>query len=124
MESAVGRGADAALAEALAGRIVELDGERLRFTHPLLRSAVSARQTPSRQRSLHARLAKIVPTAEERARHLALATAEPSDEIASVLEEAAQAAHSRGAPATAAELAEQALRLTPERVRVTSAGAC
>ena len=88
-------------------------------------SAVAARQTPSRRRSLHARLAKIVPTAEERARHLALATAEPSGEIASILEDAARAAHARGAPATAAELAEQALRLTPPHaIRMTPAGAC
>ena len=69
---------DAGLAEALAARILELDGERLRFTHPLLGSAVAARQTPARRRSLHARLAEVVPSAEERARHLALATAEPT----------------------------------------------
>lgn len=113
VESAVGRRADAGLAETLAARIVELDGERLRLTHPLLGSAIAARQTPSRRRSLHARLAKIVPTAEERARHLALATAEPDAEIASILEDAARVAYTRGAPGTAAELAEQALRLTP-----------
>ena len=112
-QAAVGRRFDAGLAETLAARIVELDGERLRFTHPLLGSAVAARQTPSRRRALHARLAKVVPAAEERARHLALATAEPDEEIASILEDAARAAHFRGAPATAAELAEQALRLTP-----------
>jgi DNA-binding CsgD family transcriptional regulator len=113
VESAVGRRFDAGLDEALAARVLELDGERLRFTHPLLGSAMAARQTPLRRRSLHARLAEIVPTAEERARHLALATAEPSREIAAILENAAQSAHARGAPATAAELAEQALRLTP-----------
>jgi len=113
VESAVGRRSEAGLAETLAARILELDGERVRFTHPLLGSAVTARQTPSRRRSLHARLAEIVPTGEERARHLALATAEPSREIASILDDAARAAHARGAPATAAELAEQALRLTP-----------
>jgi DNA-binding CsgD family transcriptional regulator len=114
VESAVGRGAEAALAETLAGRILELEGERLRFTHPLLGAAVAARQPPSHRRSLHAQLAEIVSTAEERARHLALATAEPSSEIASALEEAARGAHARGAPETAAELAEQALRLTPD----------
>jgi DNA-binding CsgD family transcriptional regulator len=113
VESAVGRRSDSGLAEALAARILELDVERLRFTHPLLGSAVAARDTPSRRRSLHARLANLVPTAEERARHLALATAEPSCEIASILEDAARSAHARGAPAAAAELAEQALRLTP-----------
>jgi DNA-binding CsgD family transcriptional regulator len=113
VESAVGRRSEIGLAETLAAQILELDGERLRFTHPLLGSAVAARQTPSQRRSLHARLAKIVPTAEERARHLAHATAEPSREVASILEEAARSAHARGAPAAAAELAEQALRLTP-----------
>jgi DNA-binding CsgD family transcriptional regulator len=113
VESAVGRRFDAGLAETLAARIVELDGQRLRFTHPLLGSSVAGRQTPSRRRSLHARLAEIVPTAEERARHLALATAEPSHEIASILEDAARSAHARGAPAAAADLAEEALRLTP-----------
>jgi DNA-binding CsgD family transcriptional regulator len=113
VEASLGRRADAGLAEALAARILELDGERLRFTHPLLGSAVAARQTPSRRRSLHAQLAKVVPTTEERARHLALATVEPNREVASILEDAALAAHARGAPATAAELAEQALRLTP-----------
>jgi DNA-binding CsgD family transcriptional regulator len=113
VESAVRRRFDAGLAEALSARILELDGERLRFTHPLLGSAVAARQTPARRRSLHARLATIVPTAEERARHLALATAAPSREVASILEEASRAAHARGAPATAAELAEESLRLTP-----------
>jgi DNA-binding CsgD family transcriptional regulator len=113
VESAVGRDFDAGLAETLAARILELHGERLRFTHPLLGSAVAARQTPSRRRLLHARLAKIVPTAEERARHLALATAEPSREIASILEDAAENVHARGAAAAAAELLELAVRLTP-----------
>ena len=113
VESAVRRRADADLAETLAARILELDGERLRFTHPLLGSAVAARQTPASRRSLHARLAKTVPTAEERARHLALATAEPDRHVASVLEEAARAAQVRGAPTAGADLAEQALRLTP-----------
>jgi len=114
VEAAVGEvGFDAGLAEALRVRILELDGERLRFTHPLLGSAVAARQTPATRRALHGRLADVVPSAEERARHLALATAEPDSTVAAILEEAARAARTRGAPAAAAELAEQSLRLTP-----------
>jgi DNA-binding CsgD family transcriptional regulator len=113
VEAALGARFDPGLAEAVDARIVELDGERVRFTHPLLGSAVSRRQTPSRRRSLHARLADIVPSTEERARHLALATADPDPQVATILEEAARSAQARGAPATAAELAEQALRLTP-----------
>ncbi len=110
VESAVGRRVDAGLAETLAARILELDGERLRFTHPLLGSAVATRQTPRRRRLLHALLATIVPTAEERARQLALATAMPDPEIAAVVEEASENVHARGAAAAAAELA---VRLTP-----------
>ena len=113
VEAAVGAASTPGSPRRSTRRILELDGERLRFTHPLLGSAVAARQTPARRRSLHARLADVVPSAEERARHLALATAEPDGDVASILEEAARTAHVRGAPAAAAELAEQALRLTP-----------
>jgi DNA-binding CsgD family transcriptional regulator len=112
VESAVGQAIDTALATTIAARILELDGPRVRFTHPLLRSAVAARLTPSRGRSLHARLADVVSSAEERARHLALAAPGPDDAVAAILETAARAVHARGAPTAAAELAEQALRLT------------
>jgi DNA-binding CsgD family transcriptional regulator len=112
VESAVGDRCDAGLAEAIAARILEVERERLRFSHPLVRSAVVARQTPSRRRRLHARLADLVASTEERARHLALATRGPDDEVASTLESAARAVHARGAATAAAELAEQALRLT------------
>jgi DNA-binding CsgD family transcriptional regulator len=113
VEAALGARFDPGLTEALDAKILELDGEHVRFTHPLLGSAVAARQTPARRQSLHARLADIVPSAEERARHLALATVEPDTDVASTLEEAAGTAHARGAPAAAADLAEEALRLTP-----------
>jgi DNA-binding CsgD family transcriptional regulator len=112
LETVLGDRADAALSEALDTRILELDGERLRFTHPLLGSAVAARQTPARRRALHARLAKLVPAGEERARHLALATDAPNRTIAAKLEKAAASANARGAPAAAAALADHALRLT------------
>ena len=113
LEGALGGRFDRALAEALNAKILELDGEHVRFTHPLLGSAASKRQTPARRRSLHARLAGVVLSAEERARHLALSTAAPDGDVASVLEKAAHTALLRGAPPTAADLAEQALRLTP-----------
>jgi DNA-binding CsgD family transcriptional regulator len=113
VETAAGRRAQVGLADALGARILEIDGERLRFTHPLLRSAVSSRATPAQRRSLHAQLAEVAPGTEERARHLALATVRPSRKIGSVLEDAARVAHARGASAAAAELADHALRLTP-----------
>src|SRR5438874_4101938 len=81
---------------------------------PVVTRSSPSRSTPSERRSLHARLAEVVPGAEERARHLALATAGPSREAAAALDEAAQAAYVRGAPAAAAELAEQAVQLTSD----------
>jgi DNA-binding CsgD family transcriptional regulator len=113
VQAAVPGEADVGLADAFEAGVLQLDGERLRFTHPLLGWAVSADSTPVERGSLHQRLAELVPRGEERARHLALAASGPSEDAASALEEAAQAAHVRGAPAAAAELAEQAWVLTP-----------
>ena len=45
---------------------------------------------------------------------------EPDETIAAAIEEAAQSARARGAPAAAAELAEQALRLTPPGERAAA----
>jgi DNA-binding CsgD family transcriptional regulator len=113
VEAALGARFERGLGEALDAGILARDGARLRFTHPLLASAVVTGQTPARRRSLHVRLAEVASSGEERAHHLALATAEPDDIVASTLDEASSAALARGAPAAAAELAEHALRLTP-----------
>ena len=50
---------------------------------------------------------------EERARHLALAADGPDAGVAAALDEAARLARARGAPGEAAELLEEARRLTP-----------
>jgi DNA-binding CsgD family transcriptional regulator/acid stress-induced BolA-like protein IbaG/YrbA len=113
VEAAAGRRAEAGVADALEAEILEVEGDRLRFAHPLVRSAVVSRSTLAQRRSLHARLAMLVADREERARHLALATPRPSREVAAVVEEAAENVHARGAAAAAAELAELAVRLTP-----------
>jgi DNA-binding CsgD family transcriptional regulator len=113
VEAAAGLRAETGMSDAIEARILEVDGERLRFTHPLLRSAVWSQATPAQRRSLHTRLAEVAPSTEERARHLALATVHPSREVAAVVEEAAQRAHARGAAPAAAELAELSIRLTP-----------
>ena len=72
--------------------------------HPLLASAVLGAIPPNRRRELHQLASEGAASVEERARHLALATATPSAAIAAELEEAARAAELRGAPSTAAEL--------------------
>lgn len=107
------RGVDDRLGPAIDNGVVEAVGDRLRFTHPLLASAVYQKIPPARRRELHARLATIVRDPEERARHLALSVEGPDVAVAAALEEAAVLAFSRGAPQSAAELWEMARRATP-----------
>ncbi len=103
----------AALEAAAAAGIVELEGDRVRFAHPVLASITYAQIPPARRRTLHARLAEILEDPEERGRHLALSVEHPDSAVAAALDEAARRARARGAPASAAELWEQARRLTP-----------
>jgi DNA-binding CsgD family transcriptional regulator len=94
------------------GVIVSEDG-RLRFAHPLLASLCYEQASSRRRRAVHRTLAGVVADVEERARHLGLAATGPDMETAAVLEAAARDASARGAPAAAAELLEEARRLTP-----------
>jgi DNA-binding CsgD family transcriptional regulator len=93
--------------------VVEIDGENVRFTHPLLASVHQGSAPASRRRELHRVLAEVVPGEEERAHHLALGAEAPDHTIAETLEHASRTAVSRGAPEVAAELLEHAARLTP-----------
>jgi DNA-binding NarL/FixJ family response regulator len=93
--------------------VVELDGDRIHFTHPLLAPASYAAMPLHRRRRLHRRLAELDVDLEERARHLAIATTRPDEGIAAALDAAATHAAARGAALVAAELAERALALTP-----------
>ena len=102
------------LERAAGAEVITYQGERIRFTHPLLASTLYAEAPLGRRRQLHGRLAELVSDGEERARHLALAADRPDPAVAAALEEAATHAHLRGAPDTAAALCEQACALTPE----------
>ena len=93
--------------------IIEVAGDRVTFTHPLLASVAYLRISPTERRSVHERLAGALDDPEERGRHLALAVDRPSAEIASALDFAANHARQRGAPGAAASLLEHARRLTP-----------
>jgi DNA-binding CsgD family transcriptional regulator len=104
--------APGALGPALAAQVVERERGAIRFTHPLLSSVLYNDLGPQR-RVLHGRIAAFVPDPVLRARHLALATDEPDPAVAAALDDAATIAGGRGASASAAELAEAALRLTP-----------
>lgn len=101
------------LSEAISSGAIELEGERIRFTHSLLASVLYAEATPDRRRDLHRRLAAVSLGTEERAWHLALGNNTPDEGIAEELDTAAAHAASRGAPEAAAELYEHAAKLTP-----------
>lgn len=101
--------------------IVAIEGNRVRFTHPLLASGIYENADPALRREFHRRLAQIYTQPELRARHLALATTEADEMTLSSLDAAAESARTRGAPAAAAELVELALQLggdeVPRRIR-------
>jgi DNA-binding CsgD family transcriptional regulator len=102
-----------ALARAEDAGVIVLEGDRIRFAHPLLASTIYSLTTPGRRREVHRRLAEVLDDPEERALHLARATLQPDDAVAATIGSAATRAHRRGAPDLAAELAEDAVRLTP-----------
>ena len=102
------------LGVALAAGILESDRRgQLRFTHPLLAATAHGLVDDVRRRAIHRRLAELADDPEQRAAQLALGAEHPDAAVSDALDHAAAQAHRRGAPAAAAELAEQAARLTP-----------
>lgn len=107
------RVSEGGLREAIRAGVLEADGERVRFTHPLLASVAYDNATDEKRRDVHARIARVAADPEERARHLALSSHQRRERVARTLEEAAQLARNRGSPEAAAELADLARRRTP-----------
>jgi DNA-binding CsgD family transcriptional regulator len=106
--------AAAALLEAEEAGVLVWECESIRFSHPLLASAVYGSASTARRRQLHQRLADIASEPEERARHLAHSITHADEGVADEIEQAARLAERRGAPEAAAELYESACRLTPD----------
>jgi DNA-binding CsgD family transcriptional regulator len=113
LEPAFGRGrVVSALEEAAGAGVIEVDSQQIRFTHPLLASASYGEASREQRREIHRLVAGVVADVEERARHLALARDDPDEDLASALQQAAEHAENRGAPETAAELADLAMNRT------------
>ena len=117
-----GGASDSCLQDAVDAGLLEHAGDRVRFTHPVLRSVVVAAMPAGRLRELHGVAAGLAVSAEDRARHEALAADGPSEAIARRLDAAGQSARRRGAPATAGELLELAASLTPPGDQFGKAG--
>ncbi|MGI5507210.1 helix-turn-helix transcriptional regulator [Lentzea sp. CA-135723] len=114
----LGLGADPAAA-ALNTGLIEF-GARVRFRHPLVRSAVyRAASVPDRLK-VHNALADVTNEAidpDRRAWHRAQGTAAPDEQVAAALANTAGRAQARGGLLAAAAFLEQAAALTPEAGR-------
>jgi DNA-binding CsgD family transcriptional regulator len=106
-------GADDALGPASEAGLIDVRGGQVRFRHPLVAAVVRRAAPDGEARELHRRLATRSDSLEERAVHLWLAADGPEGSVADLLDEAADAARSRGALATVADLLELAARATP-----------
>jgi hypothetical protein len=109
----------AAAAPAIEEGLVEL-GARVRFSHPLVRSAVyRAAALPDRQAIHRALAAATDPDSDpdRRAWHRAHAAVGPDEAVANELEQSAGRAKRRGGVAAAAAFLARATELTPEPAR-------
>ncbi|WP_035844949.1 helix-turn-helix transcriptional regulator [Kitasatospora azatica] len=89
------RDADAAVAAGLLD--IEATTGDVVFRHPLVRSAVVQMATPNQRRAAHLTLAQVHrENLERRATHLAAATVDPDEDVADILEAAAESATRRG----------------------------
>ncbi|WP_049573268.1 helix-turn-helix transcriptional regulator [Streptomyces sp. SBT349] len=102
-----------ALAELEESGLAEISGVRVRFRHPLVRSAVYEAATPADIRRVHAVLAEPAG-GDRRAWHLAGAALGQDERVAAVLVAAAERARDRGGYGTAATALARAAELTPE----------
>ncbi|RFU20074.1 ATP-binding protein [Geodermatophilus marinus] len=108
---------DAAPAEA-AG-LFEID-TRVRFRHPLVRSAVYRAAAPPDRRRAHGALAVATDPSVEpdrRAWHRAQSVSGTDEEVAAELERSAERARARGGSAAAGAFLQRAAELTPEPAR-------
>ena len=106
---------DAAMPAEKAG-LISLD-DRLRFRHPLVRSAIYGNTPLTERRRVHDALAQVITdprASDHRAWHRAHAADAPDEGIAVELELAAEQARARGGTAAAAAFLSRSVETTPD----------
>lgn len=103
------------LAPAEAAGLVEVEGGRVTFRHPVIRSACYHGASGPDRRRAHLLLARTDPTADMAAWHLAHATVGVDDQAAAGLTRVARRAQQRHAHAEASRALRRAAELTSDR---------
>lgn len=119
----VGRACDAlrldqeGLAEAEAAGLLRVVDDRVKFRHPLIRSAVYGDAAPELRRRVHRAVAESLPPedVDRRAWHLAESVLGVDRTVADLLAQAAARARSRSAHAVASAAFERASSLSPDQ---------
>lgn len=115
----LGIAVDAAVSHAEASELITV-GARVRFRHPLVRSAAYRAAGALSLREVHQALAEVTDARldpDRRAWHLARATESPDETVAAELERSAGRAQARGGVAAAAALLQNAAELTQDPAR-------
>lgn len=103
------------LVPATQSKLIEVDGQEIRFRHPLVRSAIYQTASLAERHAVHLALAGLLDDDLDRSVwHRAAAAVGPDPAVASALEEAGLRAQRRGAVTTAAAAFERAAALTRE----------
>ncbi|SNY72211.1 ATP-binding protein [Paractinoplanes atraurantiacus] len=116
LAAASGEAAD--LAPAVEAFLLEADETRIRFRHPLMRSAIHQRAGLAERHAAHAALARVLADQPGRAIwHRAAALTEPDESVAAGLEETAALSRRRGAATAALSALQRAAQLTADPAR-------
>jgi DNA-binding CsgD family transcriptional regulator len=116
-ELLVGAVTPAVFDPATSAGLISVEGTAVRFEHPLIRSSIYQRLSPTTQQAGHNALARVLHGSPERALwHWAAAALQPDSALAAGLEQSADRSLQRGATSNAVYALERSAQLSVESV--------